>query len=614
MRSPAPHIHIEIHGNAYQYFSNTPFDYAGGAASFPDGLGEIIRIKPEITFNNNRTTRNGRKAPDGIEIRFGNNKPVEAVRQELKDHGFQFSEKQTMWYAYDNEKSRSLAQRWMNEEVEADNTQYVKQHFWARVSSQEEYDQLRPYTEFFLKADPPKNFNGKRQLESSPYRLGEMMRQGLLFFKKHFNRAVEEEDDPATPYDATVIAQRLRELAQGMDKAIDEKINSATSRQRPTAKRMRVAAGMREEGRALQQVQTTLYALADAHSTAQIDQYPLLKAIRTKRQTDLLLKYGKYARNGWNVNEAYEHAKEELARVGINSLTQWEEASNQHHKLLEQHSDVTLHKQRQQQDRIKELEREIFRQDIPGFFPTPPELIQRMLEMAAIQPGNTVLEPSAGKGDILDAVKASFPDDQVTLYASEINSTLRSLLQVKGYKVLANDCFTLTAADGSFDRIVMNPPFENGQDADHVTHALKLLQPGGRLVAIVSEGLFFRKFKKETAFRELLAKMNAYVSEPIHEAFTKAFNPTGVNVRLVAINEDGTPINNSQRGQAAIVDEETALLELEAEAELELLKLRVEMERKRTGKPLEGIQEDKLRKYRLKAWALQNTTAVLDYK
>lgn len=132
-----------------------------------------------------------------------------------------------MWYAYDNEKSRSLAERWMNEEVEADNTQYIKQHFWARVNSQEEYNQLRPYTEFFLKADPPKNFNGKRQLESSPYRLGEMMRQGLLFFKKHFNRAVEEEDDPATPYDAAAIAQRRLSVLPAINYFNSSSINSS---------------------------------------------------------------------------------------------------------------------------------------------------------------------------------------------------------------------------------------------------------------------------------------------------------------------------------------------------------------------------------------------------
>ncbi len=43
-------------------------------------LGEIVKLRPDITYNNTRTYANGKKAPDGIEIRFGNNKPVIEVR------------------------------------------------------------------------------------------------------------------------------------------------------------------------------------------------------------------------------------------------------------------------------------------------------------------------------------------------------------------------------------------------------------------------------------------------------------------------------------------------------------------------------------------------------
>jgi len=34
----------------------------------------------------------------------------------------------------------------------------------------------------------------------------------------------------------------------------------------------------------------------------------------------------------------------------------------------------------------------------------------------------------------------------------------------------------------------MNPPFVNGQDIQHITHALHMLKPGGRLVAICANG------------------------------------------------------------------------------------------------------------------------------
>jgi hypothetical protein len=41
---------------------------------------------------------------------------------------------------------------------------------------------------------------------------------------------------------------------------------------------------------------------------------------------------------------------------------------------------------------------------------------------------------------------------------------------------------------GTFDRIVMNPPFQNGQDILHIKHAMAFLRPGGKLVALCANG------------------------------------------------------------------------------------------------------------------------------
>jgi tRNA G10 N-methylase Trm11 len=38
---------------------------------------------------------------------------------------------------------------------------------------------------------------------------------------------------------------------------------------------------------------------------------------------------------------------------------------------------------------------------VPQLFPTPPELADRMVELADIRPGQQVLEPSAGTGRIM---------------------------------------------------------------------------------------------------------------------------------------------------------------------------------------------------------------------
>jgi hypothetical protein len=70
-------------------------------------------------------------------------------------------------------------------------------------------------------------------------------------------------------------------------------------------------------------------------------------------------------------------------------------------------------------DPVKVAERELIGKKLPGFFPTPLTVIERMLELAEIEPKHSVLEPSCGKGDILDAIKSRYPD--VTLQAIEQN-------------------------------------------------------------------------------------------------------------------------------------------------------------------------------------------------
>jgi hypothetical protein len=96
-------------------------------------LGDIVKYKPEITYNTIRVFPNGKKAPDGIEIRFGVVRPTEAVRELLKAHGYRFSEKQKIWYAVKNDKSIVLAEKLSNEEIEVDNTQYEKKYFWVSI-------------------------------------------------------------------------------------------------------------------------------------------------------------------------------------------------------------------------------------------------------------------------------------------------------------------------------------------------------------------------------------------------------------------------------------------------------------------------------------------------
>src|SRR3546814_12193159 len=56
----------------------------------------------------------------------------------------------------------------------------------------------------------------------------------------------------------------------------------------------------------------------------------------------------------------------------------------------------------------------------------------------------------------------------------------------------------------SVDAVVMNPPFEKGQDVAHVLHAWRSLKTGGTLVAIMGAGVTFRQGKPYAPFGDWL--------------------------------------------------------------------------------------------------------------
>jgi protein-L-isoaspartate O-methyltransferase len=130
----------------------------------------------------------------------------------------------------------------------------------------------------------------------------------------------------------------------------------------------------------------------------------------------------------------------------------------------------------------------------PQLFPTPRELAERVADIADIKPGNRVLEPSAGTGALLGALGGRMfghNPESGTVHAVEINRQLAGRLQAEFplTKVHCADFLEFGTDDFvPFDRIVMNPPFSNGDDIKHIKHALTMLKPGGKLVAICANG------------------------------------------------------------------------------------------------------------------------------
>lgn len=118
------------------------------------------------------------------------------------------------------------------------------------------------------------------------------------------------------------------------------------------------------------------------------------------------------------------------------------------------------------------------------YYPTPAALADRVVAIAMIGQGERVLEPSAGTGSLVDAVRRAVPSARIQ--CAEVSDLFCRVLESKGCHVHHGDFLDIepTVQHGA-DVVLMNPPFSAGRWRAHVEHAARFVRPGGRLVAIL---------------------------------------------------------------------------------------------------------------------------------
>jgi predicted RNA methylase len=169
-----------------------------------------------------------------------------------------------------------------------------------------------------------------------------------------------------------------------------------------------------------------------------------------------------------------------------------------------------------------------------GYFPTPPAVVARLIELADLRPGMDVLEPSAGRGAIAIPLERQC---NCYVYAVEVlPDNVAALVDSPCVAMtVAHLNFLSMAPNPRFDRVVMNPPFAKQADIHHVLHALKFLKPEGLLVSVMSASITFRDNTLTQDFRNLIRSRGGEI-EALPDG---AFKESGTGVRTVVVTIPG---------------------------------------------------------------------------
>ncbi len=175
------------------------------------------------------------------------------------------------------------------------------------------------------------------------------------------------------------------------------------------------------------------------------------------------------------------------------------------------------------------------------FYPTSEAVAEKMLYGVRWDSVWNILEPSAGKGDLAEAVLKEAKacrywyhhhKDTPEIDCIEIDPNLRNVLRGKELRVVHDDFLTYRSY-GSYDLIVMNPPFDRG--AEHLLKAIDLQKDGGEIRCLLNAETIRNSCTESR--RELARKLQKYNAEVefLGSVFRDAERKTDVDVALVKV-------------------------------------------------------------------------------
>lgn len=179
-------------------------------------------------------------------------------------------------------------------------------------------------------------------------------------------------------------------------------------------------------------------------------------------------------------------------------------------------------------------------------YPTPESVARKMTGLVDFKKVESILEPSAGNGDLAAAAIAAydarryrntydresdpFLADVVDLV--EIDDKCRAFLKSKKANVIADDFLKLQTFK-RYDLIIMNPPFSDG--VKHILKAIEMQRYGGQIVCLLNSETINNPYTLER--KVLIEKIEQYDGKVFDfgQCFMHSERPTDVNISCVYI-------------------------------------------------------------------------------
>jgi len=164
------------------------------------------------------------------------------------------------------------------------------------------------------------------------------------------------------------------------------------------------------------------------------------------------------------------------------------------------------------------------------FYPTPEYVINQMLFGLDLE-GKTILEPSAGKGNIIDKLKELNTD--ANILACESDPELANIVANKADEFIKEDFLDVTSQEISHvDLIIMNPPFS--ADEKHIIHAWETCPEGCQIISLCNWNTIDKHHFRSRKELKFVVQNNGY-SEKIGQVFIDAERKTDVELGLVRL-------------------------------------------------------------------------------